>query len=75
MQSSNELVPDSPQANLEVSAEILVSLATGPFLLALLGGKVLGQLMQELGQQSEELFRGDRLPLLNFPLPPTSSEL
>lgn len=72
MQSSNELVPDTPQANLEVSSEILVGLATGLFLLALLGGKVLSRLMQELGQQSEELFRGDRLPLLDFPSSPKS---
>jgi hypothetical protein len=75
MQSSNELIPDTPQSSLEISPEILVSLATGPLLLALLGSKALSRMMQEIGQQSEELFRGDRLPLLDFPRPPTLDKL
>lgn len=73
MQSS-ELVPDASQPSLEVSPEILVSLATGPLLLALVGGKALSQLIQQIGQQSEEIFRGDRLPLLD-PNPSTADEL
>ncbi len=75
MQSSSELIPDTFQSSLEVPPELLVSLAMGPLLLALLGSKALGQLMQEIGHQSEELFRGDRLPLLDFPSPPTPGEL
>lgn len=50
---------------------VLVSLATGPVLLALVGGRTLERLLLELGQSSEELFRGDRLPILSFPEPST----
>lgn len=64
MQSLNELVADTSQLGGEISPEVLVSLATVPFLLALLGSKALGSMLQEIGQQSEELFRGDRLPFL-----------
>lgn len=72
MQSFNELVPDTSQLGKEISPEILVSLATVPLLFALLGSKALSGLLQEIGQQSEELFRGDRLPLLDFPRSPKS---
>ena len=44
-----------------------LSLATGPLLAALLSGKALAEWMQELGQMSEEVFRGDRLPTIDFP--------
>lgn len=50
-----------------LTIEVLLSLATGPVLVALVGGKVLVDMVCELGQFSEELFRGDRLPLLKFP--------
>ncbi len=43
---------------------ILVSIATAPLLATLLGSKSMATLMAELGQLSEEIFRGDRLPLL-----------
>lgn len=66
MQSFNELVADTSQLGKEISPEVLVSFATVPFLLALLGGKALSGVLQEIGQQSEELFRGDRLPFLDF---------
>ncbi len=44
--------------------QILVSVATAPLLATLLGSKSMANLMAELGQLSEEIFRGDRLPLL-----------
>lgn len=49
-----------------ISAEVLLSVATVPVLLALVGGKALAGLVQEIGQMSEEVFRGDRLPILNM---------
>lgn len=52
---------------LPVPSSVLVSIATGPMLVALLGTKALGQLVLDLGRKSEELFRGDRLPILHFP--------
>lgn len=50
-----------------ISPEILLSLATAPMLVALVGGHVVAKAVQELGLLSEEIFRGDRLPVLNFP--------
>ncbi|MBW4471335.1 MAG: hypothetical protein KME45_13150 [Stenomitos rutilans HA7619-LM2] len=50
-----------------VSPEILLSLATAPVLVALVGSHVVAKAVQELGLFSEEIFRGDRLPVLNFP--------
>ncbi|HEY9648932.1 MAG TPA: hypothetical protein V6C88_21310 [Chroococcidiopsis sp.] len=57
-------------ARSKIPADILISLATGPMLLTLVGGRVLGALMINLGQASEELFRGDRLPILHVPAVP-----
>ncbi|MEB3337840.1 MAG: hypothetical protein VKJ46_10280 [Leptolyngbyaceae bacterium] len=50
-----------------VSPEILLSLSVAPLILGVLGGKAIANFLQEAGQMSEELFRGDRLPTLNFP--------
>lgn len=46
-----------------------VSLMTGPFLVSLVSAKLLSDWMQQVGFASEELFRGDRLPVLNM-MPP-----
>lgn len=43
---------------------ILVSLATAPLLMGLLVSRTFESLIQEVGQASEELFRGERLPVL-----------
>lgn len=50
------------------STGFILSLATAPFLVALLAVEKVGELLQATGQASEEVFRGDRLPVLNFPL-------
>lgn len=50
-----------------VPPELLLSLVTAPVLLALVGSKALTAAVRELGVLSEELFRGDRLPVLHFP--------
>jgi len=44
-----------------------LSLLTGPALLIFLGGKLAQQALREIGQVSEELLRGDRLPTLTIP--------
>jgi hypothetical protein len=49
-----------------LSAKLLVSLGTAPLLVALIGGKALATFMTEAGQAAEELFRGDRLPVLKI---------
>jgi hypothetical protein len=52
--------------NLKNSSDLMIGLATAPLLLGVLGGKVLSDILCELGQASEEIFRGDRLPILNL---------
>jgi hypothetical protein len=47
-------------------AKLLLSLGTAPLLLALIGGKAIADLMKDMGQATEELFRGDRLPVLKI---------
>ncbi len=47
--------------------DIALSLATAPVLIALVGATAIAQTLQDLGTLSEELFRGDRLPRLDFP--------
>ncbi|MBD2039621.1 hypothetical protein [Microcoleus sp. FACHB-672] len=64
--------PTSPDAA-NAPVDVLLSLGTVPVLLGLWGGKAISSLMRELGQASEEVFRGDRLPVLNFPTAPTSA--
>ncbi|HEY9615757.1 MAG TPA: hypothetical protein V6C64_02880 [Microcoleaceae cyanobacterium] len=60
--------PMTRSANPELqSPDLWLSLATVPILLGVLGGRAIAQAMQEVGQLSEEIFRGDRLPLLTFP--------
>jgi hypothetical protein len=53
-----------------VSTDLLISLATAPLLVAMVGGRVLAHIMREVGQASEEIFRGDRLPILHMPTTP-----
>lgn len=50
-----------------IPTEILLSLATGPFLLGILAGKASLEFLQTIGCAAEEVFRGDRLPILDFP--------
>ena len=44
-----------------------LSVATSPFILTILAAHILSELMAELGEVSEELFRPERLPILNLP--------
>ncbi len=46
---------------------MVISVVTGPFLLALLGARALSQALIQVGIASEELFRGERLPVLQTP--------
>lgn len=49
--------------------EILLGLATVPMLVGLVVGRTLATMMTQVGQSSEELFRGDRLPILRVTPP------
>ncbi len=44
-----------------------LSIATSPFIFSILTLYLLTEFMTELGKASEEIFRSERLPLLNFP--------
>ncbi|UBF24416.1 hypothetical protein K9N68_22310 [Kovacikia minuta CCNUW1] len=70
MNSSDKVSPKTslPLTDLIVP-EFLLGLATAPLLVGLVGTKVVTQALRELGELSEEVFRGDRLPTLNFPSP------
>jgi hypothetical protein len=47
--------------------DLWLSLAVSPFLLSYLGLSSINNWLIEVGKDSEEIFRGDRLPLLNIP--------
>jgi hypothetical protein len=71
MPSTSSKSPNTDGLNLiffSISPELLLQLSTGPMLLAILGGKAVAETLQTIGQASEEVFRGDRLPLLDFPV-------
>jgi hypothetical protein len=59
--------------NLIKSSSTLVSLAVTPGLLTILTIRATGELLEQLGAISEEIFRGDRLPLLHLPASETAS--
>ncbi|MCL1473311.1 hypothetical protein [Argonema antarcticum] len=70
MQSDSTNIPQKETFNVSqaiIPTEMLVSLATGPLLLGILCGKASIELLQALGEASEEVFRGDRLPAIEFP--------
>lgn len=52
-----------------VPTEFLLSLATGPLLLGIVSTCAVFSWLEDIGVASEELFRGDRLPVLHFPNP------
>lgn len=53
------------------SSKLLLSCATVPAIAGLISWRALGELSQQVGLASEELFRGDRLP--NLPLTPPAN--
>lgn len=44
-----------------------LSIATSPFMFGILFLYLLAEFMTEFGKASEEIFRSERLPTLNFP--------
>ncbi len=49
-------------------SDLLLSAATIPFLASLVVSRVIAQAIVAAGEASEEIFRGDRLPVLRQPL-------
>jgi hypothetical protein len=54
-------------------AEVWIGLGTAPLLVGLLGARAIATAMQEMGTASEEIFRGDRLPILKITPPDSNS--
>lgn len=50
-----------------IASSVLLQLGTVPVLGALVGGKALAPTLKAIATASEEVFRGDRLPILPFP--------
>ena len=46
--------------------QLSLSLLTPPFLLSVITLDLIVQGLKEIGEASEEIFRGDRLPILHF---------
>jgi hypothetical protein len=56
-----------------VSPSLLVSIAATPWLVTIVTLKAASGLLEQLGLASEEIFRGDRLPVLHLPVSAMSS--
>lgn len=71
----NQKQPSTAEdASSSATPEIWLSLATVPMLLGVLGIKAVSELLCAIGQSSEEVFRGDRLPVLHVPNPGNTSQ-
>ena len=51
-----------------ISPSLLVSLAATPWLITIVTLNTATGLLEQLGLASEEIFRGDRLPILHLPV-------
>jgi len=75
MKSSNQKVSAIEPPGFSLDSEILVGLVTVPVLAGMLGVRALAKGLRDLGSLSEEIFRGDRLPILEFSEPSTAEPL
>lgn len=55
-----------PSSDSKFPTALLLSLGTIPLLAVLVGSKAVAAVIQDIGQASEEIFRGDRLPVLKM---------
>jgi hypothetical protein len=56
-----------------IPQSLLLQIGTASILVLLTTGQATTKALEAVGQASEELFRGDRLPILNFPDEPESN--
>lgn len=59
--------PTAKTPKSEIPTDIFLSLAVAPMLLGVLSMQAIGSWLESVGIASEEVFRGDRLPILHFP--------
>ncbi|MBW4639383.1 MAG: hypothetical protein KME05_14310 [Gloeocapsa sp. UFS-A4-WI-NPMV-4B04] len=50
-----------------IPTHVLLQICTGAVIGVVVGGKALEETLLAISQASEEVFRGDRLPVLKFP--------
>ncbi len=70
MPSENQNLPKTETAqghNCLIPSDFVLSLITLPLLGGLLAAKATAEFVSSIGIESEEVFRGSRLPVLNFP--------
>jgi hypothetical protein len=70
MQAANSKSSDNSGLNLglfSIPQSFLLQMGTASVMMLLLAEKATVETLQALGEASEELFRGDRLPFLDFP--------
>jgi hypothetical protein len=53
-----------------IPQSIILQMGTTSLILALIAQKTAFEAMETIGQASEEIFRGERLPILDFPQSP-----
>ncbi len=58
-----------------IPSSLLVSLAATPCLITIIALQTATELLERLGVASEEIFRGDRLPVLHFPNHPAPTNV
>ncbi|MEY2856206.1 MAG: hypothetical protein RLZZ74_515 [Cyanobacteriota bacterium] len=56
-----------PSSPTDLISFLGLSIATSPFIFSILCVYFLTELLTEFGKASEEIFRSERLPTLNFP--------
>jgi len=56
-----------PSSPTDIISFVGLSIATSPFIFSILFLYFVAEFMTEFGQASEEIFRSERLPILNFP--------
>ncbi|MEG4487070.1 hypothetical protein [Microcoleus sp. D2_18a_B4] len=61
------LKTQTPSPKLPVPSDILLSFVALPMLGGLVVAKAAAEFVASIGVESEEVFRGSRLPVLNFP--------
>ena len=70
MPSENQDLPKTPtpqSQNCLIPSDLVLSLIALPLLGGLLAAKATAEFVSSIGIESEEVFRGSRLPVLNFP--------
>jgi hypothetical protein len=63
------------RSNAQIPSSLLVSLAATPCLMTIIALQTATELLKRLGVASEEVFRGDRLPVLHFPDHPAPTQI